>query len=116
MLGVNFNESTPFLLSLDFENCQLDFASFEKLKLQKIEFKSCSLQEVSFIETDLTSAIFMDCDLHRALFEYAVLEKADFRTAKNYSFDPEINRLKKAKFSMPAVVNLLSKYGIVIEG
>ena len=44
------------------------------------------------------------------------LEKADFRTAFNYSIDPENNRMKKAKFSPPEVVGLLNKYDIEIDG
>jgi hypothetical protein len=44
-----------------------------------------------------------------------VLEKTDFRTAYNYSFDPENNRIKKAKFSLAQVVGLLDKYDIHIE-
>jgi fluoroquinolone resistance protein len=43
------------------------------------------------------------------------LEKADLRTAYNYSIDPSINKIKKAKFSLPGVVGLLSKYDIEIE-
>jgi hypothetical protein len=37
------------------------------------------------------------------------------RTSFNYSINPELNRIKKAKFSMPAVVGLLDKYDIEIE-
>jgi len=50
-----------------------------------------------------------------SIFDNSVLEKTDFTTASNYSIDPEINRIKKAKFSLPAVVGLLNKYDIVIE-
>ena len=46
--------------------------------------------------------------------DQTILEKADFRTAKNYSIDPEQNRLKKAKFSLSGVVGLLRKYDIVV--
>jgi fluoroquinolone resistance protein len=44
-----------------------------------------------------------------------LLEKADFRTAYNYSIDPEKNRIKKAKFSIFGVTGLLDKYDIEIE-
>jgi len=39
----------------------------------------------------------------------------DFRTAFNYSFDPEINKIRKARFSYPGVCGLLQKYNIEIE-
>jgi hypothetical protein len=43
------------------------------------------------------------------------LEKADFRSAFNFSIDPEMNRMKKAKFSRTGVFGLLHKYNIEIE-
>jgi hypothetical protein len=43
------------------------------------------------------------------------LEKADFRTAFNYSINPETNRIKKAKFSKEGLNGLLDKYDIEIE-
>jgi hypothetical protein len=43
------------------------------------------------------------------------LEKADFSTAKNYTIDAENNKLKKAIFSLPEVIGLLSKYDIIIN-
>jgi len=64
----------------------------------------------------LTSAVFDICDLARAVFENTVLEKVDFLTACNFSIDPQINRIKKAKFSMIGLVGLLDKYGIEVNG
>ena len=43
------------------------------------------------------------------------IEKADFRNSHNYTIDPETNSIKKAKFSLPDVIGLLSKYNIDIE-
>jgi hypothetical protein len=60
-------------------------------------------------------AVFSNCDLLHACFMYSIVEKADFRTARNYAFDPELNKIKKAKFSFPAVAGLLAKYDIDIE-
>ena len=70
---------------------------------------------VDFTEADLYSVVFDNCDLQNAIFEHTKLEKADFSTSYNYSFDPEINNIKGAKFSLQGVVGLLEKYGIVIE-
>jgi hypothetical protein len=42
------------------------------------------------------------------------MEKADFRSAFNYSINPEINRIKKAKFSLTGLQGLLGKYDIEI--
>jgi uncharacterized protein YjbI with pentapeptide repeats len=73
------------------------------------------LQEVDFTESDLSGSSFDNCDLSGALFENTNLEKTDFRSAFNYTINPEINRMKKARFSLPGVAGLLEKYGIVIE-
>jgi hypothetical protein len=50
-----------------------------------------------------------------SIFENTLLEKADLRTAFNYSIDPEMNRVKKAKFSIAGVTGLLDKYDIEIS-
>ena len=73
------------------------------------------MHEVDFSETDLSESVFAQCDLSRSIFSNTNLEKVDFRTSFNYSFDPSINRIKKAKFSSEGVIGLLSKYDIVIE-
>ncbi|WP_086936325.1 pentapeptide repeat-containing protein [Chamaesiphon minutus] len=59
--------------------------------------------------------MFENCDLTDAIFQYTILEKADFRTAYNYSIDPELNRIKKAKFSRSGIAGLLDKYDIDID-
>jgi hypothetical protein len=43
------------------------------------------------------------------------MEKTDFTSAVNYSIDPEINKLAKAKFSLNGIKGLLEKYNIDIE-
>jgi hypothetical protein len=37
------------------------------------------------------------------------------RTSYNYSINPEVNRIKKAKFSTTGIAGLLHKYDIEIE-
>jgi len=83
--------------------------------LKAIVFNDCKLQDVEFMEADLTNARFQDCDLSRATFENTILEGADLRTAYNYSINPEVNRIRKAKFSQAGIAGLLDKYKIVIE-
>jgi fluoroquinolone resistance protein len=115
LLGLRFDDCNPFLISFNFENCMLSFSSFYELKLKNTRFDNCKLEEVDFVETDLTNAVFKNCDLNRAVFDRTKLEGADFRTAFNFSIDPEINQIKKARFSAQNVVGLLNKYKIIIE-
>jgi fluoroquinolone resistance protein len=115
MLGLRFDSCNPFLLSLTFEKCILDFSSFFRLNIKKTIFRDSKLEDVEFVEADLTDAVFSGSDLNRAVFGGTVLEKADFRGAYNYSLDPENNRIKKAKFSLQQAAGLLVKYNILLD-
>lgn len=115
MLGLRFDTCHEFGLSFSFEGCQLNHSSFFKIKIKKTVFRNCQLEETDFAEADLTGAVFDNCNFAQAIFDITILEKADFKSSYNYSIDPETNRIRKAKFSMPAVAGLLDKYDIEIE-
>jgi fluoroquinolone resistance protein len=115
MLGLQFGSCNEFSVVFTFDNCILNHSSFYKMKIKKTVFKNCKLEEVDLTEADLAGAVFENCDLLRATFDNTILEKADLRTAYNYSIDPEINRIKKAKFSAAGLGGLLDKYDIDIE-
>ena len=108
LMGLHFEDcnQVPFIAS--FEDCVLNFSSFYKVKIKKFIFKKSTIREVDFTDADL-------CDLTKSKFENTNLEKADLRTASNYSINPEINKIKKAKFSVPGVIGLLDKYDIEIS-
>jgi fluoroquinolone resistance protein len=112
LLGLHFEDVNPFLLELSFADCQLNLSSFFNLTLKKTRFSNCGLKEVDFSGCDLTQAVFHNCDMLGAAFGDTVLEKADLRTAFNYSIDPERNKLKKAKFSLTGLPGLLQKHDI----
>src|SRR5690606_3241242 len=115
MLGLQFDTCNAFGFSVSFEDCQLNYASFFKTKIKKTIFKNSQLQETDFVEADLTSAVFDNCNLMQAVFDSTILEKADFRTAYNYSINPETNRIKKTRFSIEGIPGLLHTYDIDIE-
>jgi fluoroquinolone resistance protein len=115
LLGLRFDEANPFLFTIRCEGCILNFTSFYKLKVCHSVFRNCSLQDVDFTESDLTGLVFNQCDLLRAKFDNTILDKADLRTAYNYSIDPAGNRIKKAKFSTSGLIGLLDRYDIIIE-
>jgi fluoroquinolone resistance protein len=115
MLGLHFENCNEFLFSVYFENCILNLSSFYKRSLKKTKFVNTRLHEVDFGEADLTASVFDNCDLMRAIFDHTNLEKTDLRTSYNYSIDPEMNRIKKAKFAIAGIAGLLHKYDIIIE-
>jgi len=115
MLGFQFENYNQFIMPFNFENCILDHSSFFRSKIKGIVFKDSQLRQVDFTECDLTSAIFDHCDLAGAIFDHSFIEKADLRTSFNYSIDPEINRIKKAKFSSQGIAGLLDKFDIEID-
>ena len=53
--------------------------------------------------------------MNGAIFDNTILEKSDFRTSYNYAMNPEINSIKKAKFSLQGIPGLLGKYNIEVE-
>ena len=115
LLGLIYSDCNDFLFAVNFEDCLLNIASFYRLNLRNTKFKNCQIQEADFTEANLSGASFDDCDLNGTTFERTNLEKADLRSAYNYSINPDINKIKKAQFSLPAVVGLLDHYGISIE-
>lgn len=115
LLGVDFSHCHDFLLSVKFTGCILDLAYFGRKNFKKTVFDTCSIQEANFTETDLSEAAFLHCDVHGSVFQRANLEKADLLTAYNCVLDPEVNRIKKAKFSAQSALGLLVKYDIVIK-
>ncbi len=115
LLGLYFEDCNEFLFVVDFDKCVLDHSSFYQRQLKKTAFKNSSLREVDFTEADLSNALFANCDLASATFENTILEKVDFHTSYNYSIDPELNRIKKARFSAAGVIGLLDKYDIEIK-
>jgi fluoroquinolone resistance protein len=112
---VNFSKSKDFLFELHFEGCILDNAVFYKKKNKKATFTDCSMEETDLTEADLTDACFVNCNLHRAFFSNTILKNADLRTSYNFTIDPDINNLKKTRFSLHGLPGLLSKYDIKVE-
>src|SRR5690606_5450879 len=114
ILGIDFSVCNTFLFSLSFQESQLDYSSFFRQKMKKTNFVDCSLKQVDFAETDLSMAVFENCDLYDASFMQTILEKTDFRTARNYTLDPALNKVKKAKFSHLGLAGLLYKFNLDI--
>lgn len=115
LVGLHFEYCKTLQLSVSFENCVLNLSSFYTIKCRDLKFRNCNMHEVDFTEADLSNLELTNCDLSGAIFDNTNLEKTDFRTAINYVINPELNRIKKAKFSLGGVQGLLYQYQIEIE-
>lgn len=115
LLGVLFNDCNQLLMSITFDNCQLNFASFYQVKLANTTFSKCQFNKTEFTEANLSKSIFDDCDFNNAVFFNTNLEHADFLTSYNYSIHPENNKIKGAKFSKAQIKGLLDSYKIHIS-
>lgn len=115
ILGIDFTRCNNFAFSFRFDSCIMDYCNFFGTKLKHTPFIKCSLKEADFTEADLTSAVFKDTDLTGTIFSNTILEKADFRSAKNFAIDLEFNKLKNAKFSTFQLEGLLYKYELLIS-
>jgi uncharacterized protein YjbI with pentapeptide repeats len=115
LTGVDFSATSEFNFSVSFNNSVLDYASFSRKKMIKTIFTECRITGASFAEADLTGSKFVSCDLTQAVFNRTILNAVDFTTATNFSIDPEINRMKKARFSLYGLPGLVEKYEVVIE-
>jgi len=113
--GADFSKSRDFLFEVNFNNCILDNAIFYKKKNKGAKVTDCSMVETDFTEADLTDVQFINCNLNRAFFNRTTLKNADFRTSYNFIIDPDINNIKKARFSVHGLPGLLAKYDIRVE-
>lgn len=112
MMGIAFEYCDDFLFEVKLKDCMLDFCSFANKKMQKTQFSTSSMQEVNFSGTNLTKAVFDDVNLNGALFDKTILMEADLSKAYNFSIDPELNSIKKAKFSLKDAGGLLEKHNL----
>jgi len=115
LLGLHFDTCDKFLIEFAFDNCIMDLCTFYQLRIKKTVFRNCSLCEADFSEADLNAAVFDRCNLQQAQFDRCNLEETDFRTAYNYTIDPAVNKIKKARFSLAGLPGLLARYDIDIS-
>ncbi|HVN58121.1 MAG TPA: pentapeptide repeat-containing protein [Bacteroidales bacterium] len=115
LLGLHFEDCNRLIISFSLDSCSLELCSFNKLKLKKSVFKNSRITEADFTETDLSSSIIKNCDLDRSVFRMTNLENADLRGSYNFSVDPDLNRIRRARFSAATLAGLMGKYDIIVD-
>jgi fluoroquinolone resistance protein len=100
---------------VDFIDCVLNHSTFSGLKMKQIQIVRCIAHDVSFEEADLTQADCTFTDFNSSRFMHTNLTEANFTSATNYSIAPQLNVLKKTKFSLPEAMALLYGLDIILS-
>lgn len=85
------------------------------MNLKEIIIEECKAHDVDFREADLSNGEFFMTDFEGSLFMHTKLYAATFTQAINYNINPNENDIRKGKFSMPDVIELLRNFQIEIE-
>lgn len=115
LMGADFCPTKDFLFSVTFKNCILDYVSFDRKNMNRSVFENCKIHGANFTQADLSKSSVLNCDFHEAVFSGTNLSGLDFTTCKNFLIDPELNVLKKTKFSKHDLTGLLYRHDIIIE-
>lgn len=114
IIGADFYKCDKTFFSPSFKKCLLQYCNFSDLFMKNTSFNGSKIQESHFTHTLLNGADFNDTDLSGTIFHNCDLCKSDFSSATKYTIDPQTNKIKKAKFSLPEAVGLLSGFDIII--
>ncbi|MEN9569433.1 MAG: hypothetical protein RL172_664 [Bacteroidota bacterium] len=114
MMGLHWSQCNPLLFKANFTDCMLQYCSFYGAKLCGTQFTGCTLTEADFTEADCSLANFSGAGLAGALFDNSNLEKANFTYATHYSINPNLNKIKNARFSLQGIAGLLHQYQLQI--
>lgn len=114
LAGSAFDKCDAFILDIGFEGSIISNCNFSKLNLKKTLFRGCEILESDFVGTQLMESDFSQSTLAGSVFNTCDLTKANFTGARSYSINPQNNKVKKARFSMPEALGLLEHLDIVI--
>ncbi len=114
LIGLNWTEVLS-VSNCSFLECIMDYSVFHSMNLKKFVFTECKMLEVEFSAAQLSKASLNYCMLKGASFNKANLSEADLRGSADYYIDVRYTEVRKAKFSMPEALSLLSSLDITLE-
>ena len=116
LVGIDFSQyDTSFIFSISAKKCLIQHCSFSHLPMKKTLFQQSKIHGSNFIDSCLVEADFTGADLKDTMFHTCDLSNSNFCHAVNYAIDPQVNKVKGAKFSFPEVVGLLKNFEITIS-
>lgn len=114
LIGLNWTEATT-VASCSYSDCIMDYCVFHSMNLKGFSFIDCKMMEVEFADSQLVKSVITGCMLRGSSFNKADLSGVDLRGSTEYFIDVRFTNVKKAKFSMPEAMSLLSSLDVVIE-
>jgi fluoroquinolone resistance protein len=111
---ISTSATAPFF-SASFKNGFLQYCNFSDLNMKRTSFSKCMIKECHFTNTSLQEADFTEADLTGTIFHSCDLSKADFSGASSYAIAPLTNKIKKAKFTLPDALALLSHFDVIMK-
>jgi uncharacterized protein YjbI with pentapeptide repeats len=116
VMGIDWSYINPVMgFSNSFHKCDLSYSVFLNLDLRGMELYDCKLKESSFESCNMSKCVLKNCDFELVRFVRDDLRETDFRESYNYVFDIEENKVEKAKFNTPEVLNLLKMKKLEID-
>lgn len=118
LVGINWMDTSlarkGYFRPVEFINCTLNYGTFIGCYLKSVRMTDCIVQSVDFSEANLSQAFCVGSDFSASRFNNTDLTEADFRGARNYVISVVDNKVKKAKFSLPEAMALLTCLGITL--
>lgn len=119
LIGINWTQAKWPLVkltsSIKFYRCNISHSSFYELDLQEIVIEECKAHDVDFRLGNFSNGSFILSDLEGSMFVNTKLYAANFKEAINYQINPNENDIRKGKFSIPEVLNLLGSFQIEMD-
>ena len=114
LLGINWTlaQQPIFMKAVE---CNFEESNFQGVNLCKLILTGCNFRNADFEQAKLKQAQFTGSSFQGARFNKTDLSQADLRDATDYAIDPRNNLLKRARFSTPEALSLLSALGIILD-
>jgi fluoroquinolone resistance protein len=118
LIGIDWTKTSlskkNYLKQVDFFECVLNYSTFVGISLKNTILSRCIAHDVDFSDADLTKTDCKNTDFMNSRFANTNLTEADFTGAINYLISVTNNNIKKARFSLPEALSLLSTLDIIL--
>lgn len=115
LVGLNFGAIDPLTFGLSLDRCVLRYVNFSQLRWKNALVTDCDALDSDFRGAQMVGADFRRSRFRGCRFHAADLQKADFSHCEGYDLDVRTENLRKAKFSLPEALNLLSPFDLEVH-